>query len=240
MNVADVLIILFIISGAAAGFKEGFTKSLVKFFGFSIIVILSYLLKDTVSNIYMNTLPFFPFSGAIKGLTVLNIALYELLAFVSLLTVFMVILKIISKTTGIFERLLNMTIILGIPSKILGLIIGLIKNYIIVFFIIYYLTMPNFYEISPIKNSKLKEPILKYTPVLSESAKNTIIVMDEFSKLAKKYKKTDSIPQFNLETLDLLLKYKVTTPSNVKQLSENGKIEINGLDKLLERYEYNE
>lgn len=240
MSVADILIILFIIAGAAAGFKEGFTKSLVKFFGFSIVILLSYLLKDALSSIYMTILPFFPFSGVIKGLTVLNIALYELLAFISLFTVFMTILKIISKTTGIFERFLSMTILLGIPSKILGSIIGLIKNYIIVFFIIYYLAMPNFYEISPIKNSKLKEPILKYTPVLSKGAENSVKVMEEFSKLAKKYKKTDNINEFNLQTLDLLLKYKVTTFSNIKKLSESGKIKIDGLDKLLERYEHNE
>ncbi len=237
MSIVDILIVIFIVVGGFVGFKDGFTKSLVKFFGFSAVVLLSYLLKDTVSSIYMTTLPFFPFAGAIKGLTVLNIALYEFLAFISLFTIFMVILKIVSRTTGIFERFLSLTILFGIPSKILGSILGLIKNYIIAFFVIYYLSMPNFYDLSPLKNSKLKEPILKYTPVLSMSADNMMKVASEFGELEKKYENTDSINKFNLDTLDLFLKYKVTTPSNVKKLSDSGKIKIDGLDQLLERYE---
>lgn len=237
MSTVDVLIVVFILIGAAIGVKDGFTKSLIKLTGLSIVLILSYLLKNPVSEFYMNIFPFFPFGGVIKGLTVLNIAVYELLAFASLCAILTVILKIVLKVTGIFEKLLSFTIILGVPSKILGGLLGILKNYIITFFVLYYLAMPNFYDVSTVKNSKLKDPILNCTPVLSAKAQNISDVIDEFSSLKEKYKSTSSPNEFNLETLDLFLKYKITTPENVRRLSESGKIKINGLDELLKKYE---
>lgn len=236
MSIVDILIVLFILTGAVVGSKDGFMKSLIKLMGLSIVLTLSYLLKNPVSDFYMSTFPFLPFGGVIKGLTVLNIAVYELLAFASLCAVFTIILKIVLKTTGIFEKLVSLTIILGLPSKILGGIIGLVKNYIITFFVLYYLAMPNFYEVSVVKTSKLKEPILKNTPVLSAKAQNISDVIDEFSSLAEKYKNSENPNEFNLETLGLFLKYKITTPENVRKLSKSGKIKIEGLDELLRKY----
>ena len=237
MSIVDILIIIFIITGAAVGAKDGFMKSLIKLTGLSVVLTLSYLLKNPVSELYMNIFPFFPFGGVIKGLTVLNIAVYELLAFASLCAIFTVILKIVLKATGIFEKLVSLTIILGVPSKILGGILGLIKNYVITFFVLYYLAMPNFYDVSVVKNSKIKEPILKNTPILSTKAKNISDVIYEFTSLTEKYKNSSSTNEFNLETLDLFLKYKITTPENIRKLSENGKIKIAGLDEVLKKYE---
>jgi len=237
MNIVDILIVLFIIGGAAVGSKDGFMKSLLKLTGLSIVLTLSYLLKNPVSELYMSVLPFLPFGGVIKGLTVLNIAVYELLAFASLCAVFTVILKIVLRTTGIFDKLVSLTFLLGVPSKILGALLGILKNYIITFFVLYYLAMPNFYDVSVVKYSKLKDPILKNTPVLSAKAKNINDVIEEFSELADKYKEIDNPNEFNLETLDLFLKYKITTKENVRKLKESGKIKIDGLDELLEKYE---
>lgn len=237
MSLVDILIIVFIFAGGSIGFKNGFTKSVVKFLGIIIVLIMSFILKNPISLILMNIGPFIPFGGIIKGVTVLNILLYEVISFSIVFSILIIILKILTKTTSIFEKILSFTIILGIPSKILGLIFGAFQNYIIVFFVMYFLAMPNFAEVSVVNNSYLKDPILRGTPVLSRVADKSIKVLDEFKNLSKKYKNSKNTNEFNLETLDLFLKYDVTSVDTIESLKESGKLKIKGIDKVLEKYE---
>lgn len=239
MSFVDILIIVFIIVGGVVGFKNGFTKSVVKFLGVLVVLALSFLLKNQLSLILMSVGPFIPFGGVIKGVTILNVLLYEVISFSIIFSILMIVLKILSKTTSIFERLLSFTIILGIPSKILGLLIGVLKNYIIVFFVVYYLAMPNFSEVSIVNDSSLKDPILRGTPILSNVADKSIKVFDEFKSLSKKYSNSKNVNEFNLETLDLFLKYDVTNVKTIKSLKESGKLKIDGIDDILVKYEEN-
>lgn len=237
MSLVDILIIIILIVGGISGFKNGFTKSVVKFIGLLLVIILSFILKNPISIILMNIGPFIPFGGIIKGVTVLNIALYEVISFSIIFSILMIVLKVLTKTTSIFEKILNFTIILGIPSKILGLIFSVLQNYIIVFFVLYFLAMPNFSEVSVLNNSMLKDPILRGTPVLSRIGDNSLKVLDEFKDLSKKYKNSKDANEFNLETLDLFLKYDVTSVDTIKSLKESGKLKIDGIDEVLKKYE---
>lgn len=236
MNIVDICIILFVVLGAWLGFKQGFTKSVVNFLGIIVVIVFSYLLKNPVSEILMSFGPFFNFGGIIKGLTVLNIAVYEIIAFLLVFSVLSILLKILLVSTGVFETILKFTIILGIPSKILGAVVGALKHYVIVFFALYLLSMPNFIDVQFVKGSKYREPILKYTPVLSNVASSSLKVLDEFKGLSDKYNGNSSNDEFNLETLDLFLKYKVVTKDEVIKLENSGKIRIEGIEKVLNKY----
>ena len=237
MNITDILIIVFILLGAVVGFKRGFTSSLVNFIGVILVVVIAYFLKNPVGDFLMSFCPFFDFGGIIKGVTVLNIAVYQIIAFILVFSILMIGLKLLLMATGILETILKFTIVLGIPSKILGAIVGLIENYIIVFFVLYLLSMPNFLEVGFIKESKYREPILKNTPILSGVAESTLEVLDEFKGLTDKYEQSENSNEFNLETLDLFLKYRVVTVDTVKNLVESGKIKIEGIDAILDKYE---
>lgn len=237
MNIIDIIIILFLILGAYIGFKQGFTKSLVSFLGILFVAIIAYFLKNPVSEFLMSFCPFFNFGGIIKGVTVLNIAIYEIIAFILVFSILIIALKALLLATGILETILKFTIILGIPSKILGSIVGIIKHYVIIFFVLYFLSMPNFVDVEFIKNSNYREPILRNTPLLSNVAESTLKVLDEFKGLSDKYTDTENSNEFNLETLDLFLKYKVVTVDIVKKLENNGKIDIKGMDMVISKYE---
>ena len=236
MNIVDLLIIIFILIGAIVGFKRGFTTSLVNFIGVILVVIIAYFLKNPISEFLMSFCPFFSFGGIIKGVTVLNIAVYEIIAFILVFSLLMIGLKALLMATGILETLLKFTIVLGLPSKILGAIVGLIENYIIVFFVLYILSMPNFLDVGFIKDSTYREPILKNTPILSNVAESTLAVLDEFKGLSDKYTETENSNEFNLETLDLFLKYKVVTVDVVQKLDDSGKIKIDGIETVLNKY----
>ena len=232
MNIVDILIIVFILLGAFIGFRDGFTKALVNAVGVIIVTVIAYVLKNPVSEILMSFMPFFNFGG----ITSLNIVLYEVIAFLLVFSILMIILKIVAVTTGIFETLLKFTIVLGIPSKILGAVVGAIKNYILVFFALYVLSLPTFASWSFINESSYREPILSRTPLLSMVAAQTVSVFDDFASLKDKYENSDNTNEFNLETIDIFLKYKVVTPKTVNSLIDNGKLDIDGIENVLNKY----
>jgi len=235
MNIIDFIIILFILSGAIIGFKRGFTRQLVSLVSFFAIIILAFMFKNPVSIFLYEHLPFFKFGGILKGVTVLNIALYELIAFLFMALILTIIFKILTIVTNIFEKILKMTIILSIPSKIAGAIVGIIENYIWIFIVLYILSFPVF-NIDIINQSKYRNNILNNTPILSNFIEPTMNALTEFGELKNKYENTDNALEFNRETLDLFLKYDVITVESVDKLIEQDKLKIDDVDTILNKY----
>ena len=236
MNIVDLVIIIFILFGAVLGFKRGFTKALVSALGFIIIVVLAFLLKNPISVFFYENLPFFPFGGVLKGVTVLNIALYEILAFVVALAILGIVLKVISVATSVFEKVLNATIILGIPSKLAGAVVGLLENFVIVFVVLYICTLP-IINLNILNESKYKDKILNNTPILSSFVGDSMTVVNEFAGIKDKYNDNNSsAEEFNKEVLDLFLKYDVVKISSIDKLVEKGKLRINNIEEILMKY----
>lgn len=235
MNIVDAIILLVILSGAALGFKRGFTKQVLSFLGIFIVIVLAFWLKNPVSIFFYEHLPFFKFGGILKGVTVLNIALYELVALLIIISILTIVLKVLVFASSVFEKLLKFTIILGIPSKILGAIVGVIESFVWVFIILYILSLPVFH-IELVNQSKWRTGILKNTPILSKFADHTLKVIEEFAGLKEKYEQTPNANAFNKETLDLFLGYNIITVKSVDKLMEKGKLQIDGIDEVLSCY----
>lgn len=235
MNIIDIAIVILLAFGALLGFKRGFTKQLVNAVGFILIVVIAFYLKNSVSEILYQNLPFFSFGGIFKGVTVLNILLYEFIAFVLVLSILSILLKILMLATSIFEKVLNMTIILGIPSKMLGAVIGVVQYFVIGFVALYVLSLPIF-DNEMIRESKMREPILSKTPILSGVLDKTTNVIEEFVVLKDKYATEDNANQFNLEALDVLLKYNVVDVKAIDKLDSKGKLSIDKIETILQKY----
>lgn len=236
MNIVDIAIIIIIAFGAVMGFKRGFTRSLVSALGFIVVTVLAFLLKNPVSVFLYENLPFFKFAGIIKGVTVLNIALYEILAFIIVLAILGVLLKVLMLATSIFEKILNATIILGIPSKIAGAIVGAIQYFVIVFVVLYIVSLPVF-NVSVISESTMKDNILNNTPILSGMVDDSVKVIDEFTSIKDKYGDNNSnAEQFNKEVLDLFLKYDIVKVESIDKLVEREKLQINNIEEILAPY----
>jgi len=223
MNIIDIIILITLVLGFLLGFKRGFTKQLVSLVGIIVVLVLSFILKNPVSVFLYNNLPFFDFGGLIKGVTVLNILLYETIAFFLVFSILMIVLKLLMLLTSIFEKILTMTIILGIPSKILGGLLGIVQSIIIIFVALYIFNLPVFNF--NINDSKLGKFIINKTPILSSIIDNSITVFDEFNDLKDEYKNNNNTKEFNQKALDLLIKNKIITKENAKKLVENGKLD---------------
>ena len=95
MVVVDIIILILLVLGAVAGFKAGVIKKLTDFVGMFVIVILSFYLKNFLSVIMYENLPFFNFGGLIKGIVVINILFYEVLAFIIVFLVLLFVLRVL-------------------------------------------------------------------------------------------------------------------------------------------------
>lgn len=236
MNIVDALIIVFILLGGFSGWRKGFTKEVVTFVGMIAVVVLAFFLKNPISTFLYEHLPFFSFGGLLKGVTPLNILLYEIIALILAMSLLIIVLKILTMVTSIFEKLLNFTIVLGIPSKILGMIVGFIEGFVWVFIILYILNLPVF-NIKELNESKYKDDVLTKAPILSSLADDTVKVIEEFTDLKEQYKdKSITIDEFNYQSLDVFLKYNVITVDSIETLEAKEKLKVPGLDELKNKY----
>ncbi len=233
MNLIDVLVILLLIYCAFMGFRRGLTKELVSFAGVFVIIVLAFLLKNPISSFMYENLPFFSFGGMFKGVTALNIIVYEVIAFFIVVSLATILFKVLLFATSVFEKLLKFTIILGIPSKLLGMVVGLVEGVTWAFILLYILSLPVF-ETKKQLDASLTAPILKNTPFLSSFTKDFTNAVDEFSDLKEEYEKKENTEEFNYRTMEVLLKYKIITPESVSKLQEKGKLKIKDVEKLLQ------
>ena len=209
MNIVDIIIILVILLSGIVGFKRGFTKELVCFLGVFVVIILGFVLKDPVAEILYDNLPIFK----INGLYSLSIYFYVVIAFLLVTSVLLLIFKLLIVLTSLFEKLLNHTIILGIPSKILGFIIGLIEGVVWTFIILYVLNLPIF-NIKDIKESTLKKAVLDDTPILSNINNDIVDSLKEISEIKDKKTRKEK----EKETLDIMIKYHIIDETTAKSL----------------------
>ena len=223
MNVVDIVILIFLAFGALLGFKRGFTHQLVSLVGIFAIIVLSYLLKNPVSVFLYNNLPFINFGGIFKDISVINILVYEIIAFFVIFVLLTLVFKILLKVTKVFEKILKWTIILGIPSKILGAALGIVQNLIYVFVVLYILNLPTV-NVNIIENSKVAKKILNETPILTSICDKTLIVFNEVSALSKEYENSDNVTEFNQKALNIMIDNGVITKENAQNLIDKGKL----------------
>lgn len=233
MTIWDIIILIFIFLGLVVGFKRGLTNQLVATIGIVFVVVIAFIVKDPIAEFMYKNLPFFSFGGMFKGVSVLNIIVYEIIAFLIALMILVAIFEFLMYATTIFEKLLKWTLLLGFPSKILGAIVGLIENYIIAFIVLYIVSLPT---LNINIESSIRDKILKHTPFLHVYVDNSLEVINEFTSLKEKYEKETNANKFNKETLDLLLKYDITNVKAIDVLVEKGKIKIEGIDEVLNKY----
>ncbi len=225
MNVVDVIIIALLILGGVAGFKAGVIKKLTDFIGMFVVIILAFYLKNYISVIMYENLPFFNFFGLINGIDALNILLYEVMAFLVIFIALLFVLKVVLMLTGFVEKILKATVILSIPSKLLGIVVGVIEMYVYLFLILVIVSLPIF-DSSFLKNSKMNNFILNNTPVLSSVSEEIIdIYGDVYNIIDNRKNKTNE--QLNEEILRLLIDKKVVTKESAKKLVDKNKIHIN-------------
>ncbi|HHT38323.1 MAG TPA: CvpA family protein [Mollicutes bacterium] len=209
--------------GAAVGFARGFLRQTVKSIGGILVIVFSFIFRGPVALFLIKILPTFNFKGIFNGISSLNILVYEVIAFIILLMLFGIVMKFLFALATFIERILNATIFLAIPSKILGAILGLAEAYLIVFVILFILTLPVF-NIRIINESKYKDKILEGTPIVSKLAKKTIESFDDIYALKDELSKGADRLQLDKKILKILIDNNIISSERADELYEKGKI----------------
>ena len=238
MNILDIVIALVLIMSAIIGFKRGAIKEVVSLVGIIIVFILAFSLKGVLGNVLCKWLPFFNFAGNLEGVTVLNILLYQLIAFLIIYSLLFSVYMIVVKISGIVQKIVHMTVILWLPSKLIGAVVAFITGYVMVFVVLLALLIP-LRDTDIFKNSKFANYIVYDTPILASSSENISTSINEIYELGEDLSKGDiSKNEANVKTMDILLKYKVVSAETARELVVLDKLDgISGLDKVIEKYE---
>lgn len=236
MTIVDAIIILFLLLGAVLGFKKGAIRSLVGLVGTIAVVVIAYYLKNPVADLLYNFVPFFDFSGSWQGLVTLNILVYESIAYILVFIVLYSILSLILKLTGVIEKFLTMTIILGIPSKIIGAVLGFLEAVVFSFIVLFVLLQFNGSH-TWIKESSVAMSIISKTPLIGSMANETYDAIMEISNLQDKYANSTNKDAYNGEILSIMLSYHVITPETTKKLIDAEKLNFAGASTILKTFE---
>lgn len=231
----DVAILIILAVGTLIGFKLGFLEISVKFLGFIVMMFGGYFLKNPISEIMYNNLPFFKFGGLLEGVSVINIILYEFIAFLIIFILLFIVLRIISVFTKIIDKIFTFILNIGIPSGVLGAVVGFVASYLILYVGLFIFTfMANFVGLEI--DSSLAGKIMA-TPVLKDTFGTTLNAFSEISELSMDFNETSDKSEYNYKALDIVLKYKIISTDNAKKLLLDGKLTIPNSGKLIAKYE---
>ena len=218
MNILSVVIILLLLLSSLIGFKRGVLMELVMLVGIIVIYFISFNLKSKIGIILLKIFPFFSF----KGLSSLNIIMYQLIAFVLIASFLFIFYNLVLKLTGIIQKIVNISIILTLPSKLLGLVVGFIKGYIIIFMILLVLQIP-FKDNDIFINSKVNNYIVNDSFLLSSSLGNLDDCINDITNLTKNHNSSNT-NQENIEILRLELKYNIISKEDLDKIIRSGKL----------------
>lgn len=231
----DIIIVILFILGFLEGWKKGLLTSTVKLVASILIFVLAVILKKPISLILIEHLPFFSFGGIFKDITTLNIVLYEGIAFLICVFILTILVNILLKFTGILNKFINATIILGLPNKTGGAIINVLRYYVIAFIIIFIVSLiPQTSKY--IKEATIADGMLNNTPILSNATKNLNNTITEIYKMAKNIDKNSNNDEINKESLEIMLKYGIVSSETVNNLIESGKLDAKDFEELQTEY----
>ena len=231
-NIFSVVIILLILSCGLLGSKRGILKELVIIVGTIVIFVIAFFLKDVLAGFFCENLPFFNLRIPLGNLVSLNVIFYQLIAFLLIVIVLRLILQILIDVTGIFSRIINATIILALPNKLLGFVVGLIEGYILMFIFLTVLSIP-LSGSELFMDSSVRKFIVNDTPVLKDTLGGLNYAIEDVLSLSSE----DDRNANDLKVIDIMLKYDVVSTDFMDNLKKTGKLdEISGLDSVLDKY----
>ena len=224
LNIFDIGIILVLISFIVVGFKKGVIKELVSLVGIILVFILSWNLKGFIGNFLCLNLPFIEFKGAISNISSLNIMMYQMIAFIIIFSLLLGIYSISLKISRIVQKFVNMTLVLWIPSKILGAVVSFIKGYLVLFIIFVFLMIP-LGNYSIFKESTFIDIILNKTPLVSKHTSSFTKPISEIIDLSKSVNnKKITSKEANRKAINIMINYNVVNRNTVEKLYEKNKL----------------
>ncbi len=233
MNIVDYIIIIILVLCALKGFKQGMLPSIINFIGTFLIFIIAFYLKQPISTLMYENLPFLNFAGIFKGVIAVNILFYEVIAYGITILILGIIFGIVKKISVVFDKILNATIVLTLPNKIIGAIVGALEGILFAFILLCIASMVNT-TTKYVNDSKYSGIILNNLPIINSVTGDLTNSFNEvYDTILHNENDTNKA---NLETIDILMKNKILSYESANKLVNDKKLNIKDVDKVIEKY----
>ena len=232
MNIVDYIILVILILSAVKGFRQGLIPSIVSFVGVFLVFIIAFYLKAPISSLLYQNLPFLSFGGIFKGVIGVNILFYEVIAYGLTIILLGIVFGILKKISIGLQKLLNLTILLNLPSKIIGALIGILEGILFSFILLYIGSVINT-TTKYVNESKYSSIILNDIPIINSVTNNLTKSTEEiYDTIVNNQNDTNKA---NLETIDILMKYDILSYDSANKLVQDNKLNIKGVNNVIEK-----
>ena len=223
MVILDGIIIILFILGILYGTKKGFITGAVSLIGLAFIIAFSFLFHSMIADVLLKGMPFLKFHGAYKGITSLNILFYEAIGFILIFVFLLSILSLILKISGVLQKVIDFSIVLTLPSKILGVLVGFINALIVIFIMLFVLININSTR-KYVHESKIGSFIMQRTFLLSKASSKYYEATEDINIVIDKCKKDKDKKTCNTDVANILIEYKIISKDKVIELINDGKL----------------
>lgn len=225
MKISEIVIIIIILLGALIGFKKGAIKEIFELVGTISIIIIAYLLKGYLASLLIKLLPFFNFKGYV-GLYSINFLIYDVISFIIIFVLLYCILNILINLAGFIDKLINLSVIFALPSKIIGLLLGMV-NALVFIFLLCYIAMQIPHTQKYVMESKVSTSILERTPIVNVVCSKGILVgEDVYNKLSNYSFKEEDTQDMNLQIATSVAKYGLVDKTLIQEVINKGKLNL--------------
>ena len=225
MKISEIVIIIIILLGALIGFKKGAIKEIFELVGTISIIIIAYLLKGYLASFLIKLLPFFNFKGYV-GLYSINFLIYDVISFIIIFVLLYCILNILINLAGFIDKLINLSVIFVLPSKIIGLVLGMV-NALVFVFLLCYIAMQIPHTQKYVMESKVSTSILERTPIVNVVCSKGILVSEDvYNKLLGYSFKEEDTQDMNLQIATSVAKYGLVDKTLIQEAINAGKLNL--------------
>lgn len=233
MNIVDYIIIIILVLCAFKGFKQGMLPSIVNFVGTFLVFIIAFYVKQPISTLMYENLPFLDFAGIFKGIIGVNILFYEVIAYGLTIVLLAIVFGIVKRISLIFNKILNATIVLTLPNKIIGAIIGIFEGVLFSFILLCIASNVNT-TTKYVNESKYSSIILNNIPILNSVTSSLTDSSKEIYDTIINNENDKN--KANLETIDILMKHNILSYESATKLVNDKKLNIDGVNQVIEKY----
>lgn len=233
MNIVDYIIIIILVLCAFKGFKQGMLPSIVNFVGTFLVFIIAFYVKQPISTLMYENLPFLDFAGIFKGIIGVNILFYEVIAYGLTIVLLAIVFGIVKRISLVFNKILNATIVLTLPNKIIGAIIGIFEGVLFSFILLCIASNVNT-TTKYVNESKYSGIILNNIPILNSVTSSLTDSSKEIYDTIINNENDKN--KANLETIDILMKHNILSYESATKLVNDKKLNIDGVNQVIEKY----
>lgn len=233
MNFVDYIIIIILILSILKGFKLGLLPTIVNFVGTFLVFIIAFYIKEPISMLLYENLPFLSFGGIFKGVVAVNILFYEAMAYGLAIVILGIVFGVLKKFAVGLNTLVKVTVLFNLPSKIAGAIIGLLEGILYCFILLFIASVINT-TTKYVNESKYASIILNKIPIINNVTGDLISSGEEIYDVVLKNKNNTN--KANLESIDILMKYDILSVESLDKLVDDKKLKINGVESVINKY----